>query len=73
MPILTFWGAGPLVVNVHFVTTTVRDVVVEDLGEGMVGVGLADAEIGVHLVGPIAVIHALIVDTDRLLTQLRNH
>jgi hypothetical protein len=73
VPILTFRGAGPLVVNVHFVTTTVRDVVVEDLGEGMVRVELADAEIGVRLVGPVAVIHALIVDTDRLLTQLRNH
>ena len=48
-----------------------RDVVVEDLGEEMVGVEWADAEIGVRLVGPLAVIHALIVDADRLLTHLR--
>lgn len=38
----------------------------------IVQVDFADAEIGVSLVGSIAVIHALVVDADRILTALRN-
>ena len=72
MPILTLSGVGPLVANVHFTTTTVRAVVVCDLGQGIVQVDLTDAEIGVSLIGPMAVVHALIVDADRILTKLRN-
>ena len=71
MPSLTFCAEGPLVVNVHLTSMTVQDVLVTELGDGNVQVDLGDLEIGVRIIGPLAVVHALIVDTDQLLTCLR--
>jgi hypothetical protein len=72
VPSVTFGADGPLVVvNVHLSSMTVQDVLVTELGDGIVPVDLGDLEIGVRIVGPLAVVHAQIVDTDQLLTRLR--
>lgn len=65
-------GPGPLVVNVHFTTSTVRDVELVDRGDGIVEIELADTDIGVRLVGPVAVLHAIVIEADRQLTALRD-
>ena len=62
MATLTLTSHAGLVANVHFATSTVREVVVVHLGEGLVGLEIADAEVGIRIVGALDVLRAVIDD-----------
>jgi hypothetical protein len=71
MPTITVTAPAPMVATVHIDGTTVRDVALDDLGDGLVAIELGGASTGARIVGPADIVHALIIDADRLLTRLR--
>ncbi len=71
MPTLTFSSPGPLLANVHLAATTVQEPTVTDLGGGVIEVVLADAEVGVRLIGHMATIRQVLVETWQMLEGCR--
>ena len=62
MATLTLTSQAGLLANVHFATSTVREVVVVDLGGGVVRLEIADAEVGISLVGALDVLRAVVAE-----------
>lgn len=71
MPEITFSSPAPLMARIHITSSTVREVTVLELGDGLVELELGDVEVGARLVGRLDILHALIVDADTLLARLR--
>lgn len=71
MPTLSFSSDGPLTANVHIPGPTVREVAVTERSDGQVEVAIGGVDLGVRLVGPIDVLHALVIEADGLLMRLR--
>lgn len=63
VPTLTFSSHGPFLANLHMAATTVRQPTVTELGGNQIEVVLADAEVGVRLIGDRTTIRQLLLET----------
>mgnify|MGYP000582470507 CR=1 FL=1 len=71
MPTLSFTSTGPLTANITIEGTTVREVEVRNLGEGLASVELAGVDVGARITGQLDVLQALVDDAATMLRGLR--
>jgi hypothetical protein len=71
MPTLTFSSTGPLTANIPIEGTTIRDVGVTDLADGLVAVDLGSGDVGARFVGRADTMAAMLAEATQLLAELR--
>ncbi len=72
MPHLTLTAATPLVAEISIDGRTARDVIIRDLDNDYIAIEFGGVDTCARITVPTDIIHALIIDADRLLTR-RHH